>query len=313
MEDRYKEETKEIVREFLNASRVRELSEETLYSWKHLLKPYFEYLEERQLPFDRVGREEAEEYLLWVQKRRGGGRTYSRGSLANFLKPVKAFYRYQEKKGSVHSNPFAFPRKRSDEKKVIRHVLKEREMKLLLDRLRCFYLGKRHEKRSRYVAHVACEVLYSTGMRLGELSELLVYDIDLERKEILLRKTKNGHPRKVFLNEYTAGVLRIYLTQIRPLLVPPDEETLLGKNKNSLRKALYHMLEKVCAEAGIKRITCHGFRHAFGYHFLSSGCELRYIQNLLGHRYIGSTEIYTKVEKEDLKKVLDTYHPRGNE
>ena len=221
----------EIVEEFFNSETVRGLSEETIYFWRYLLKPYFQYLDERNIPYDQVGRDEAEEYLEWVQDRKTGSSPYSRGSLVNFLKPLKAFYRYQEKRGIVLSNPFYLPRGGRGEKKVLRGVLKEKEMKQLLDRLRCFYLGKKQEKISRYVSHVACELLYSTGMRIGELSNVLVHDIDLEKKEILLRKTKNGHPRKVYLNEYAGEILKIYLNDIRPLLVSPDKETPLWREK----------------------------------------------------------------------------------
>lgn len=301
----------EIVKEFLKSETVRGLSEETIYLRGQLLKPYFQYLGERYIPYDRVGRQEAEEYLQWIQDKKNSGTPYSRGSLANFSKSVKAFYRYLERSGQVLSNPFFMTQKSGSEKKVLRYVLKEREMKLLLDRLGCFYLGDKHEKLNRYITHVSCELLYSTGMRIGELSDLLIYDIDLTRKEILLRKTKNGHMRKVYLNEYVSGVLDLYLKEIRPLIVSPEKLTLFGKSKGALKDSLYRTLDLCCAEAGLKKITCHGFRHAFGFHFLSNGCELRYIQKLLGHRAIGSTAIYTQVEKEDLKRVLDTYHPRG--
>jgi integrase/recombinase XerD len=70
------------------------------------------------------------------------------------------------------------------------------------------------------------------------------------------------------------------------------------------------VLRNVAGELGLGPFTNRGFRHAFGYHFLRAGCDLRYIQKLLGHDCMRSTEVYTKVDKENLKEILDTYHPR---
>jgi integrase/recombinase XerD len=69
-------------------------------------------------------------------------------------------------------------------------------------------------------------------------------------------------------------------------------------------------LAKAVKKLSMKRITSHVFRHAFGFHMLRAGCDIRHIQAFLGHESLSSTEVYTKVEKEDLKRVIDTYHPR---
>jgi site-specific recombinase XerD len=66
----------------------------------------------------------------------------------------------------------------------------------------------------------------------------------------------------------------------------------------------------LAAELDLPEFTSHGFRHCVGYHLLRAGCQVRYIQEILGHEHIQSTEVYTKIDKENLKAVLDQYHPR---
>jgi site-specific recombinase XerD len=79
---------------------------------------------------------------------------------------------------------------------------------------------------------------------------------------------------------------------------------------DNLARATNAELARACREAGVHAITSHGFRHALGYHLLRAGCTLRYIQAILGHKHLADTEVYTKVDAEDVKRVFDECHPR---
>lgn len=87
-------------------------------------------------------------------------------------------------------------------------------------------------------------------------------------------------------------------------------QTIFGADKSRLAIVLNAELKKVCTEMEIPVITSHGFRHSLGTHLLRAGCDMRYIQIILGHESLGSTQVYTKVDKDDLKRSLDAFHPR---
>ncbi len=116
--------------------------------------------------------------------------------------------------------------------------------------------------------------------------------------------------REAYFNEYTKQVLSIYLKEIFPL-IKHKSIYLFGVEANRLLCLLNSELKIACKKAKLPAITSHGFRHALGSHLLKEGCDIRYIQAILGHKRLKNTEVYTKVEKDDLKRVLDTFHPRN--
>jgi len=89
-----------------------------------------------------------------------------------------------------------------------------------------------------------------------------------------------------------------------------DWELLFGSSLD-IRRLINEMMTEVCREKGLGRFTSHGFRHCMGSHLLKNGCDIRYIQEMLGHESIGTTQVYTRVVKEDLRGVIDAYHPRS--
>ncbi|MBN2900148.1 MAG: tyrosine-type recombinase/integrase, partial [Clostridia bacterium] len=105
----------------------------------------------------------------------------------------------------------------------------------------------------------------------------------------------------------------IYVEEMKDLVLekPGRPDYLFGVKATTLVISLGKSLKEVSEKLGLPVTTSHGFRHAVGYHFLRAGCDIRFIQEILGHEHITSTEIYTKVDKKDLKKVLDKYHPRN--
>ena len=114
-----------------------------------------------------------------------------------------------------------------------------------------------------------------------------------------------------FLNDYAVGVLRLYLERMRDLVATSWQrrrgELLFGMHWERLGKRVNQVLARAGSDCG-----CPRFRsHAFGYHLLRSGCSIRHIQQLLGHRRLRNTEVYTKVDQQGLQRVLDRYHPRS--
>jgi site-specific recombinase XerD len=165
-----------------------------------------------------------------------------------------------------------------------------------------------------YRVHVMAEVQYATGLRMGELGALTEADLDLDRFEIRVRDGKGGKDRVCYLTIWAADLLREYL-KLRPLVVKGGElrnRFLFGPKGESLARAYNIRLNQVAAGLELGRWYNHKFRHALGYHLLRAGCPIRSIQGILGHDSIRSTEIYTKVDAEDIRGVLDSHHPRAS-
>jgi integrase/recombinase XerC len=164
-----------------------------------------------------------------------------------------------------------------------------------------------------YRVHVMAEVQYATGLRMSELGALTEADLDLERFEIRVRDGKGGKDRVCYLTIWAADLLREYL-KIRPLVVKGGEKRnryLFGPKGESLARAYNIRLNAVAKKLEMGRWHNHLWRHALGYHLLRAGCPIRSIQGILGHEKIASTQVYTKVDAEDVRGVLDAHHPRA--
>lgn len=299
-------------REYLETSGLHKLTQE---GYRYAIANFFEWLAERGLTFVEVGVKEAQEFQGWLLAGgRNDGEAYAKSSVVNIISAAVSFYGFLKSSGRVSSNPFRAIVRVKAARKIPENLLKEQEMQALLKELEDFLPLRRNRERVRkYRCHVMAEVLYATGMRISELAALKQGDVDFENGLISLGHTKGGEPRKVFLNEYAKRVLALYVERIEPLIRYRwrVSECLFGACAIELKHLLNGELEGACAALGLKRITSHGFRHSFGFHLLRAGCSIRYIQELLGHTRLKSTEVYTRVEKEDLRRVVDKYHPRA--
>jgi integrase/recombinase XerD len=158
------------------------------------------------------------------------------------------------------------------------------------------------------------ETLYATGLRHREAWNLDLYDIDLENGRLTVRQGKGGHDRVVPLTDNARKWLGLYVQSGRPELARvADCATLalwlsrqgrrLGYSQIGLRIAGY-------AETAGVRLMVHGFRHACGTHLLRNGADVRHIQSLLGHQDLDTTELYTRIDVEDLAKALESAFAR---
>ncbi|MCF0242545.1 MAG: tyrosine-type recombinase/integrase, partial [Treponema sp.] len=140
-------------------------------------------------------------------------------------------------------------------------------------------------------------------------------NIDLANRKVFVPEGKGGKSRTAFLTGYACDVLEEYMKNGRKAVFGnywrPEAEKLFGASKSRLAAVLNEELFEVCSELEIPVITSHGFRHSLGTHLLQNGCDMRYIQVILGHESIGTTQVYTNVYKEDLRNSIDEFHPRN--
>jgi len=157
------------------------------------------------------------------------------------------------------------------------------------------------------------ETLYSTGMRRTELAELSIHDLDTDRRAVTIRHGKGDKQRVVPIGQRALTWLLAYLENARPLLLVDRRETRLFLTKNGVPfvpNALSDLVRKYLHAAGItKGGSCHLFRHTAATFMLENGADVRYIQVLLGHADLNTTQIYTHVSIAKLREVHDQTHP----
>ena len=163
------------------------------------------------------------------------------------------------------------------------------------------------------------EVLYATGMRVGEAAALSMGDIDWRAGEIRVLG-KGSKERVVMLGRYAVAALRTYIDTARvPLmerckrdLGTTDAVWINGRGTRLSSHAIYILVLQYATAAGIlKNVSPHTLRHSFATHLLEGGADLRVVQELLGHSSLSSTQIYTRISTAHLKSVYDSAHPRA--
>lgn len=158
------------------------------------------------------------------------------------------------------------------------------------------------------------ETLYSSGLRVSELVNLKLFEIDLQAGLVRILG-KGSKERLVPLGEWATEWLRRYLAQVRPgLMQQPQEAVFLSRFGASMsRQMFWNIVKRYAVKAGIRAesISPHTLRHAFATHLLNHGADLRVVQLLLGHADISTTQIYTHVARERLKSLHAAHHPRA--
>lgn len=230
----------------------------------------------------------------------------ARTTVSRKVSALRSFFRYLKKSGHVISNPFAAidtPKK----DKYAPNVPDIEEISALLKAPNKSTPAGLRDK-------AILELLYAGGLRVSELVSLNIHDIRKNDPEFRI-VGKGGKERLVFAGENARTAVYDYIDKGRPKLGVRQDGEALFLNKSGGRltaRSVQRILEKyVSAIATMKNITPHSIRHSFATHLLNSGADLRAVQELLGHASLSTTQIYTKVSAERLKKTYDQTHPRA--
>lgn len=311
-----REENRKLYTAYLKEESLRGHTKQGMESMGRAVPKLFSYLEKQNFSVNEVGAREALEYQGWlIETGRNDGGRYSSKTILAFLFAASSFYEFLKRRKTIATNPFKEIKKIRLEKSLPFGILKEKEMDDFLEKIKKWWEEKNGQKWiTRYKVHIIAELQYATGLRIGEVASIKTQDIDFIRGIIHIREGKGKRERVAFLGEYTKELLKIYVDRMRPLIFSEQNDKnshlLFGVKRQGLNEVVNAMLNRIAKKLGHKGFTSHKFRHALGYHLLRAGCSIRHIQEILGHKCLRSTEIYTKVDKEELKKVLDTYHPR---
>ncbi len=249
----------------------------------------------------RVDRKLLRRYVSYL-----GTRRYARRSIARKASAIRRYFAWLRRTGVIATDPAAGLSTPSGDGRLPR-VLRDDELHVLLD-APTPQSTERPELRSRDDAIV--ELLYGSGLRVGELCGLRPADIDLSGRTARVWG-KGSKQRAVPISVPAVGALKAWLQCDRAVLEspesPPDAVFLNQRGRRLTPRDVRRILDRRSATP----IHPHALRHTFATHLLDGGADLRAVQELLGHADLGTTQHYTHVSKERLRRVLDASHPRA--
>ncbi|GMO40705.1 MAG: site-specific tyrosine recombinase XerD [Termitinemataceae bacterium] len=245
------------------------------------------------------------------------GKPLSAGTVINRLKAAKSLFSYLLGSEKIKSNPFAEIDNPRSPDYLSRNVLTEAQMGRLLDELAKFdTIENERLMLRRYRVHVIAECLYASGLRITEAALITEKNIDMAQRLIYVKDGKWNKSRMAFLTGYAADVLKIYFSKTRSKVLGTYqrgcENTAFGTHPQRLMAVVNSELKDVCKKLELPEISSHGFRYSLGTHLLRKGCDMRYIQVILGHESLATTQVYTRVNTDEVKKTIDDFHPRSD-
>ena len=278
------------------------LSHNTIEAYGHNLNRFLDHLKRKGIQqLDKVGKLDVKAFLLSLKKQGLSAKTLVRN-----LAALRTFFKFLIQEGILEANPveeIESPKMT----KTLPDILSLKEVEQLLEQPSP---GTPLGVRDRAML----ELLYATGMRVSELTRLPINQVNLEGGYVLVYG-KGSKERVVPLGKEAMRWVAQYLNTAREKLCKGKESSFLFVNrsgKEMSRQRFWKTLKAYGQKAGIrKRITPHLLRHSFASHLLERGADLRSVQMMLGHADISTTQIYTHVTGERLKRVHQRYHPRG--
>ena len=276
-------------------------SDYTINNYKHDIIEYLEYLNSESLEFKNIEYSDIRFFLMYLKDTKNDDNT----SINRKLSSLRGFYKYLANEGIVKTNVFSLVNGPKRSKKLPSYFeYNELEELFNVPDTRT-PLGQRDS--------LILEMLYATGVRVGELVNIKVGDIDLGRRNIIILG-KGNKERFVTYGEYCEDILKTYLNTGRVSLnVKQSDYLFLNNNGGQLTdRGVRFILDKLIQKTSLnKNISPHMIRHSFATHLLNEGCDLLTVQKLLGHESIKATQIYTHVTTDRLKEVYFNSFPRA--
>lgn len=278
----------------------KQASTNTVSSYLRDINQFAAVMNGRGVDLIQVATRDVEDYANSLVKRGKSPATVNR-SVAS----IKSFYSCLIGKGYINQNPAKGVSPAKVERKLPQ-VLTSNEVELFLEQPECTDL-------KGYRDRAMLELLYATGIRVSELIDLDVDDLNLPGG--VLKCFGKGKERIIPLYPAAIRALGEYINSVRPQLVESVNETALFVNMSGermSRQGFWKLIKYYQEKAGIqKEITPHTLRHSFAAHLLENGADLRSIQEMLGHADISSTQIYSKLINQKIKDVYKKAHPRA--
>lgn len=276
-------------------------SEYTIENYCSDIIQYLDYLASEGINFKKIEYSDLRFYLMYLKEEKNENNS----SIDRKLSALRGFYRFLATEKITDNNAFSLVTGLKKEKKLPRYFeYNELEELFKVPDLRTA-LGQRDR--------LILEMLYATGLRVGELVSVKVGDIDLGSRVILV-VGKGNKERRVTYGDYCHDALKLYLSDGYLKLNKNVSDYLFLNNNGEVitERGIRYVLDQVIKKTSLnKSISPHVLRHSFATHLLNEGCDLLTVQKLLGHESISATQIYTHVTTERLKEVYYNSFPRA--
>lgn len=278
----------------------RSSPDNTITAYENDLNDFISWLDEKGISVKKVVGNDLARYTSHCTRKK-----LKATSISRRLSTIRQFYRFLLEEGLVASDPtrdLAIPKRG----KYLPEILSTDEVDRLLNSPDVSTpMGIRDK--------AMLELLYATGLRVTELVELKMPNLNMNVGYLICRG-KGDKERLVPMGEAARRWVQDYIDVVRPALVKTASDVLFCSNRGSAmtRQNFWYMIRKYACSAGIfKSISPHILRHSFATHLLTGGADLRSVQMMLGHADISTTQIYTHVTSKRLKEIHEQYHPRG--
>ncbi len=279
-------------------NKERKYSSNTILNYNIDLEKYFEYLKIKNINYKTVQYKDILDYLAFLKL------DLKSTSINRNISSIRSFYNYLLKRNIVKSNDFRLVHSMKKEKKLPEFFKYNEYINFIESIDTTTDLGIRNK--------CIFEVLLSTGCRANELVNIKLTDIDINNREIRVWG-KGSKERIVYLGSYAKDSLNEYLNIRNNILNKKSNDYLfLNHLGNQLTtRGVRDILDKILLKSSINlKITPHTFRHSFATMLLNEGCDLKSVQEILGHTSLSTTSIYTHVTNEELKRVYLHTNPR---
>ena len=267
------------------------------------INEFMNYLKDKEINYTDVNYEFIKEYLVFMYNKK-----YKRNTIARKLSSLRSFYKYLFNNNIIKTNPFKYVKTPKKEKMLPKYLsVVDLETIFNVPDLN-FNLGQRDR--------LILEILYATGIRVGELVEIKVSDIYFFNKEIKVNG-KGSKQRIVEFGDYCFEYINLFLNDGREKILKKHNKTssylIINDHGDKITtRGVELLIDKIIKKAALKRkVTPHMLRHTFATHLLNEGCDILTVKELLGHESLESTQIYTHVSNEHLRKVYLNCHPNN--
>lgn len=285
---------------FINYLRIeRGLAKNTVESYSRDLLRFSKFLEDQGVSPLGVSRDQIAQYITLL------GKDLAARSVARNISAIKSFFRFLVSEGRIEDNPARLIETPRTSLRLPEVLTQEEIERLLAQPNENVSRGRRDR--------AMLECLYATGLRVSELVNLKISNVNLEAG-YLRTLGKGSKERLVPIGDTALEAIKDYLSDGRPDFTKGriSPYVFLSSRCHPLsRQGFWKIIKKYGLKAGIKkRISPHSIRHSFATHLIGAGADLRSVQVMLGHEDISTTQIYTHVSREHLKKAHEKYHPR---
>ena len=295
MEDKIKDFLKYI-------KNIKNYSDYTITNYEEDLLFYKEYIKKENLNYLKIEYQDIRYLFNYLDEN-----NYSKNTISRKISSIRSFYKYLARNNYINYNPFTLVSAVKKDQKLPK-FLYYNELEELFDSVD---IKTEFGIRNRLLL----EMLYATGMRVGELENIKIKDINFNEQTIKILG-KGNKERIAYYGNYAKEYLELYLDKSRPILLKNSKEEYLfinSKGKRLTSRGIRYIINDIIEKSSLNlKISPHTLRHTFATHLLNEGCDILSVKELLGHESLKATQIYTHITNESLRTTYLKAHPRNN-